>query len=203
MPNPTRTALRRHGTAIVMLSREAKDPLNLLRDFEWFDTDEGSKEFYEEATKRYAEDVVNYGGDVEHAIVVVKNTQSDPLELGEVMCYGTNPDALAAWEAEIKANPEVICTPVQTRASTTPASPKVKPKVKGKAPSTAAAVLKAEAETPPTPKAAGLKARLEAKKADTTPKATTTKSQTAAPKPKPKPTPAAARNALAARAPGF
>lgn len=158
MPAPTKNALQKHPMAIVTLGFRSNNTTTVEdREFEWFDTEEGLKEYFAEDAKWCKEDVKT-NGDVHY--VTVEITDTSTFTLGRVVAYGGTPEDHKARVALIKATPTLVIQPAQVRAKKTvepPSEPKgrkVRAQVqKGRAKGAAAAVLDKEESAAPEPRA--------------------------------------------------
>lgn len=113
MPRPTKTALKKHPQAVIMLGFHEKHP-DVVGDYdyEWFDSVEGVETFLtdpEDNILKWAEDDVAAHGNLFHVIVAVSDTSTEPMTLKTVYAFAKDdlkPKA-TEWQQKVVANPDI------------------------------------------------------------------------------------------------
>ena len=113
MPRPTKTALKKHPQAVIMLGFHEKHP-DVVGDYdyEWFDSVEGVETFLtdpDDNILKWAEEDVAAHGNLFHVIVAVSDTSTEPVTLKTVYAFAKDdlkPKA-EEWQQKIAANPNL------------------------------------------------------------------------------------------------
>jgi hypothetical protein len=113
MPRPTKTALKKHPQAVIMLGFHEKHP-DVVGDYdyEWFDSVEGVEAYLtdpEDNVLKWAEEDVTAHGNLFHIIVAVSDTSTEPMTLKTVYAFAKDglKDKATEWQQKIVANPDL------------------------------------------------------------------------------------------------
>lgn len=174
MAKPTERALRRKPKAVILLTTLRADVPKVPdgnggREFEWFTTQDGMENFFNQNIAFHQEDCKEHD-DMAYLAVEIEDTASAPMTLGRIDVQPEDDAKCVAWMESIKEDVTraFFQPPQETTEETKTAAKVVRPRRK----STAASVVKKKAPEADS-KAAALKARLDAKK--TTPSTTAKK----------------------------
>lgn len=145
---PTKAALERKPQAVVMQQFVSDHPNTVhTLSFEWFETDKGRIEWYDE-TAIWMDADVTQNGDIFYTITEVLDTSA--MTLGRVQAYGPNDTWVGESVASVTADTTTLVAPAAAKRVAPKATPKAK--IKGRAPSSAASAVKGPVEAGTEPK---------------------------------------------------
>lgn len=158
MAKPTERAIKRKPMAVIMLTTLRKDVPEVPpagKDFEWFDTEQGRKQFFTQVHDFNVQDAKDHD---DMAYLTVEITDTATMKVGRIE-VAPSTEATDEWLKAVKADITKALTPIKEPSSEGSSEKKV---VRPRRKSTAAQAVHKDDE--PNAKAARLKERLAAKK---------------------------------------